>query len=171
MKIAIIFACVLSSAVTEHLLSGSEVQLDMKYNNDFGMPVVRRTKRQADDVAAESAIRMGATTGRLMAGVARIARNFPQFVVDGRHFLPSDYSLTAQIGLQGINHFVGEVVNYEKTQAMAIAREASCRQKENCRWNQRFATFGNLFGVLSEEQKLVQNVNCDSIFAGCEHYH
>lgn len=65
----------------------------------------------------------------------------------------------------------GDVTNYEKTRALAVAREASCRQRDNCLWNQRFAMFGNLFGTLSEDQKLLQNVNCDAIFAGCLNYH
>ncbi|XP_003743666.1 uncharacterized protein LOC100906356 [Galendromus occidentalis] len=166
----VVFFCIVTAVLAQQLPSGDDGRARFNHTEDLGMPKPHRTKRGAE-VAHESPVRMGATTGRVVAGFSRIASTLPQFIVDGRHYWPSDFSLTKQIGLQGVNELVNDVFNYEKTKALAVAREASCGQRANCLWNKRLGTFGRMFGRVSRDQELLNNLDCDTIFAGCLHYH
>ncbi|XP_022710008.1 uncharacterized protein LOC111272690 [Varroa jacobsoni] len=174
--LVIAFLGALGCAFSQKVLDIKRVREYAQYTNDpinlrSTRIVKRQTPLQNGATATGTTNAVTAAANSMMAGWSRVAAHLPQFFVEGRHYWPTQYSLTKQFGLQGINELIGEVVRYERSRALAAARESSCRQRDNCLWNQRFTMVSTLFGPMSEEQRLMQKIDCNSVFAGCQGYH
>ncbi|OQR68905.1 hypothetical protein BIW11_12600 [Tropilaelaps mercedesae] len=176
--LVVAFLVVPDCIIGQDLLSAEQIREYIRYANEVPSPrSTRIVKRQAPQGTsapipdANSGGAIGTAAGTMMAGMSRVAAHVPQYFVEGRHYWPTQFSLTRQFGLQGINQLIGEVVEYERSRALAAARDSSCRQRDSCLWNQRFVVVTNLFGTLNEEQRLMQKIDCNAVFAGCENYH
>lgn len=50
---------------------------------------------------------LGAAANTVMTGMSRVVGVMPAYVIEGRHYWPTEFSLTKQFGLPGINELIG----------------------------------------------------------------